>query len=267
MNPQPNPISSACLLKMTTVAVLITTGCHYGQNQSPLSSNTFSPLVGQTRVPPPATGSYSSAPNSNVLVQPASTNAASKTPKMNSNKQLPPPGSFEGRGTTPSANSSDVWPESFGPRSQSNNASFTEFPVAKHGNQTIQNPVTRVSSGNLKLAPQADDQTAINGRLGQGMPVTDLTQVSYGNTPNLNAIQSDLTAGNRVTPIASRWNGSLTENANFVDTGQSSVPQVETANVSHGLGSETASPVLAGERKGNPSQGVTPLTWRNPNAN
>lgn len=168
----------ACVLLVFNSA-----GCQYGPPQAIGSRPTGSangslfPFLGQTRVAPPATGSYSASvtqlgnePDSGVTPVSPANQPASKT--------LPAPISsgFE----TPSNQKSndEVWPESFGPRSS--------------------------------MSPPLG--------FDQGLPATDLTQVSASTSSPSALIQSSNLRDPQLQTIATQWESSQPVHANYIET-------------------------------------------------
>ena len=255
--------SAACATMILTCLVM---GCQYGPSQN--SSNLSSSFFGQTRVPPPATGSYTqtaNALNSEARYQGAnsgfSTGANGLSPQTSG--QLPGAKSPSTSGPSSQQNNDEVWPESFGPRTQSNYQVAPSAPVANVSNPEFHTPVAKVNSPtNQYVESQRRDERA--------MPATDLTQVSFA-TPTVNPTnQYQSAVSESASPIASGWITQQTTNAGYLETSDNLKSNVANASVNpSSQDSQSTNPKAAGnqldENSLRTSASTSPLSWRNPN--
>lgn len=255
-----------CALPISVLLFGMTVGCQYDQNHSHSSLSGFSPFSGQTRVPPPATGSYIAPSGSAVPTRPAGFTSGSNRMNPNQRNELPRPSSTSGDESNGGGGSGEIWPESFGPRSQSNHSSMPASPIAKTLNSTIQNPVARVNTPTSNSMVAATEASIANQNLRQGLPVTDLTQASYGNPVDPIANHGNPADAGYATPIASQWDTAETKNANFDSPEYPAPPQVVTTSQNSGMAIEPRIPSGAAGQNPKSGQSMSPLSWRNPNA-
>ena len=243
MNANTKPSFFHLITQGVLLLIIPLTGCHYGSTGSsyPASGNNSFPFFNQTRVAPPATGSY---------VKPIglrSPNSPQTPSESAPNSSLLPTPDRPVDGVDANSSTDDLWPESFGPRSQSNHPVSSSDLKTAHGRDQGLNS----NSGEFMMARERSFQ--------RGLPATDLMQVS-NITPSAGLPKTHMTQTQQgqVAPIATQWSGSPTASAEHHEQMNSKAQAVMPA--SNHLEAQTEKPNLepALSDSGN-------LQWRNPN--